>query len=71
MIDIKFKRCCSTCNNIDVDYEQARGLVEVVTVIGCTHACVCGAYNEEEPEEENPPDVTVRGFCHADGQADC
>lgn len=66
MIDIQFKRCCSTCPNIDVSYDQTRGFGEVVTVIGCNHACVCGAYNTEEPEEEAPPDVTVKGFHNAD-----
>ena len=40
---------------------------EMLTVIGCSHACVCAAYNEEEPEEESPPDKIVKGFCNADG----
>ena len=55
MIDIQFKQCCGACSNIDVDYEQTRGFGEVVTVIGCSHACVCADYNAEEPEEESPP----------------
>lgn len=67
MIDIQFKQCCGACPNIDVDYEQTRGFGEVVTVIGCSHACVCAAYNEEEPEEGSPPEKTVKGFCDADG----
>lgn len=66
MIDIRFKRCCSVCSNIDVSYDQTRGFGEVVTVIGCNHACVCGAYNTEESGDEAPPDVTVRGFHNAD-----
>lgn len=67
MIDIRFKECCCSCSNIDVQYDQVRGLSEVLTVIGCSHACVCGAYNAEEPEEEAPRDVTVKGFHNADG----
>lgn len=67
MIDIRFKECCCSCPNIEVQYDQVRGLSEVLTVIGCSHACVCGAYNAEEPEEEAPPDVTVKGFHNADG----
>ena len=66
MIDIQFKRCCSTCPNIDVSYDQTRGLGEVVTVIGCSHACVCGAYHAVEPEEQ-AYDITIRGFTNADG----
>lgn len=66
MIDIQFKRCCSACPNIDVDYEQTRGFGEVVTVIGCSHACVCGAYNAEETEED-PLEISVKGFHNADG----
>ena len=67
MIEIQFKQCCNTCPNIDVNYEQTRGFGEVVTVIGCSHACVCADYNAEEPEGEIPPDVMVKGFCNADG----
>ena len=67
MIDIQFKQCCGACSNIDVDYEQTRGFGEVVTVIGCSHACVFADYNAEEPEEEVPPDKIVKGFCNADG----
>ena len=67
MIDIQFKRCCSTCPNIDVSYEQTRGLGEVITVIGCNHACVCGYYNSEEAEVAAVQDVTVKGFLDADG----
>ncbi len=67
MIDIQFKSCCKVCPNIDIDYEQTKGFGETVTVIGCSHACVCGAYNAEEPEEEAPQDVTVRGFYNANG----
>lgn len=66
MIDIQFKRCCSVCPNIEVSHEQTRGFGEVVTVIGCNHACVCGAYNAEESEVKTQ-DVTVKGFCNADG----
>ncbi|MBQ8237373.1 MAG: hypothetical protein IJZ39_04430 [Oscillospiraceae bacterium] len=67
MIDIYFKKCCPSCNTLDLDYEQTSGLGELVTVISCGHACVCGKYNAE-PEEETPPqDVTVKGFCDADG----
>ena len=64
MIDIQFKECCHTCPNIDVDYEQTRGFGEVVTVIGCKHACVCGLYGSEE--ESPPEDVVVKGFTDAD-----
>ena len=67
MIDIQFKACCNTCPNIDVNYDQTRGFGEVVTVIGCAHACVCGTYNAEVAEEESSPDVTVKGFHNADG----
>ena len=66
MIDIRFKRCCSACPNIDVSYDQTRGFGEVVTVIGCNHACVCGVYNAEEAEDDTHPDVTVKGFYNAD-----
>lgn len=62
MIDIQFKDCCHTCPNIDIDYEQTRGFGEVVSVIGCTHSCVCGMYNAEGPEE-NPP--VIEGFGNA------
>lgn len=51
MIDIRFKECCCSCSNLEVQYDQVRGCSEMLTVIGCSHACVCGAYNEEEPEE--------------------
>lgn len=67
MIDIRFKECCCSCSNLEVQSDQVRGLCETLTVIGCSHACVCAAYNAEEPEEEIPPDKTVKGFCNADG----
>lgn len=67
MIEIQFKTCCSACPNVDVNYDQTRGFREVVTVIGCSHACVCGAYHAEAPEEKAPPDVIVKGFHNADG----
>ena len=67
MIDIRFRECCCSCYNLEVQYDQVRGCSEMLTVIGCSHACVCAAYNEEEPEEDSPPDVTVKGFCNADG----
>lgn len=67
MIDIRFKACCSSCSNLEVQHDQVRGVSELLTVIGCSHACVCAAYNEEEPEEEGPPEKIVKGFCNADG----
>lgn len=67
MIDVRFKECCTSCTNIDVDYDQVHGCTEILTVIGCRHACVCGAFNAEEPMEEASPDVTIRGFQDADG----
>lgn len=67
MIDIYFKECCKSCNALDLDYEQTSGLGELVTVISCRHACVCGKYSAEPEGEEAPPDVTVKGFCNADG----
>ena len=67
MIDIQFKKCCHACSNIDVSYDQTRGFGEVVTVIGCNHACVCGDFNAEELKEEWPTDITVKGFHDADG----
>jgi hypothetical protein len=68
VIDIYFKQCCQNCNNLDLDYEQTSGLGELVTVIGCRHSCVCGKYNSEpEAEEASEQDVTVKGFCNADG----
>lgn len=68
MIDIYFKPCCQHCNNLDLDYEQTSGLGELVTVISCRHSCVCGKYqSEQETEEATSQDITVRGFCNADG----
>lgn len=68
MIDIYFKPCCHSCNNLEPDYEQTRGLGELVTVISCHHACVCGKYQAAPAEEEAPTqDITVKGFCNADG----
>ena len=68
MIDIYFKPCCQHCNNLDPDYEQTSGMGELVTVISCRHSCVCWKYQEDPNEEPLPPqDITVRGFCHADG----
>lgn len=66
MIDILFRSCCSTCPNIDVNYEQTRGFGEVVTVIGCSHACVCGAYKAEEQMKPPAEDIVVKGFHNAD-----
>lgn len=66
MIDIYFKDCCKCCNNLDLDYEQTSGLGELVTVISCRHACVCGKYNAEPEYGEVAQDVTVKGFCDAD-----
>lgn len=68
MINIYFKPCCHSCNNLDLDYEQTSRLRELVTVIGCRHSCVCGKYQAEPAEEELPPqDITAKGFCNADG----
>lgn len=69
MIEIRFKACCGTCNNLDPDYQQTSGLGELVTVIGCRHSHVCGKYfaEPEEAEEAPPQDVTVKGICNADG----
>ena len=68
MIDIYFKPCCHSCSNLDLDYEQTSGLGELVTAVSCRHACVCGKYQAEQEAEEAPlQDVTVKGFCHADG----
>ena len=67
MIDIYFKPCCHHCSNLDPDYEQTSGMGELVTVISCHHAHVCKRYLEEPEQEDPPQDVTVRGFCHADG----
>lgn len=66
MIDIYFKKCCQSCGTLDLNYEQISGLGELVTVISCSHACVCGKYNAEPEEEAPPQDVTVKGFCDAD-----
>lgn len=69
MIDIYFKSCCQHCNNLDPEYEQTSGIGELVTVIFCRHSCVCGKY-QAEPEDKDPhtpQDVTVKGFCNADG----
>ena len=66
MIDIYFKSCCDHCNSLDLDYEQTSGMGELVTVISCRHACVCGKYQAEPEEIEPPQNVTVRGFSHAD-----
>ena len=66
MIDIQFKACCNACPNIDVDYNQTREFGEVVSVIGCAYACVCGVYNAEKAEAESAPDVIVKGFNNAD-----
>lgn len=66
MIDIYFKKCCEHCNHLEPDYEQASGLVELVTVISCRHACVCGKFLAEATEEDPPQDVVVKGFRDAD-----
>ena len=54
MIDIQFRECCQTCPNIDVSYDSTIGLREAITVIGCSHACVCAAYSTEESEKVPP-----------------
>ena len=67
MIDIRFKSCCGVCGNLDVVSDQVKGCAEMLTVISCSHACVCGAYNEPEEDPDEPQDISVKGFCNADG----
>lgn len=58
MIDIRFKECCSSCSNLEVQYEQVRGLCETLTVIGCSHACVCRKYHEDSVVKKRLPPRT-------------
>ena len=67
MIDIYFKECCKSCPNLDLDWEQTKGLGEMVTVIICSHACVCGQYNTTDTQEDNSQNIEVKGFYDADG----
>ena len=61
MIQMLFRECCEECPHIKVDYETSE---MGMTVIGCEHMKVCGHYHREDPP---PQDITVKGFCDADG----
>lgn len=68
MIEILFRECCENCTHIQVDHETyGTGITVPNTMIGCVHMSVCGRYRREEPIEEAPQEVTVKGFHDADG----
>ena len=51
MIDIKFKKCCEDCPEIDLTYDcdivDMMGRKKAFTTIGCSHAKVCARYISE------------------------
>lgn len=69
MIDIKFKECCNTCASLDVYTEVTNVYSDnvknvCVTMIGCNHEKVCGAYLNsgviKEPETLIQEPVTLK-----------
>lgn len=66
MIEILFKACCDNCQYIQVmDYGSA---IIGRAMVGCIHMPVCEQYRAESADiQEQPQDVTVKGFQNADG----
>lgn len=53
MINIEFKPCCYTCDNIDLDYDEITFMCGKQVNVYCKHCKVCKQYIEDSTKHEN------------------